>query len=165
MTRCREAGFSTLEALAAVAILAVAGAAALGAAGRGMEAWKESAQASAAAALALGVDDALRSAALEIRVPWWERGARAEGGEESMRMAYWRGLKEESLTIAARDGGLVLATPESSRFFKGVHLVHAGPVPDDKSPSRGIRVDYRIYGRLFSTTAGFGAWALGKAFP
>lgn len=161
----REAGSTTLEALAAVAILAAAGAAALGAAGRGMDAWKGCVKASAAAALALDVDDALRSAALEVRVPWWERGSRVEGGEESMRMAYWRGFKEESLTVASRDGGLILAAPESSRFFKAVRLIHAGPMPDDGSPPRGIRVDYRIDGRLFSTTAGFGAWALGKAFP
>ena len=165
MTPDRETGSTTLEALAAVVILAAAGAAALGAAGPGMDAWKECVETSAAAALALGVDDALRSAALEVRVPWWERGALLEGGEKSMRMSYWRGLKKESWTITARDGGLFLATPESSRFFRGVRLIHAGPAPDDGSPPRGSRVDYRIDGRLYSTTAGFGGWALGKAFP
>jgi hypothetical protein len=156
-----DSGSTTFEALTAVLILSVAGAAALAAATGGMRAYRASRAASVTAARALAVDDALRSVAREIRVPLWERRYRVESDGRSMQIAYWRALAEASLRIEGTDAGLALVLPEGSRFFEKVQLTYLGPVPDGDAPPRGIRADYTIGDRSFSTVAEFGARPLG----
>lgn len=161
----RESGFTTLEALAGLIILGVVAAAAGGAASSGIRGFRATRETSITAARVLVLDDYLRRAAREIRIPYWERRVRVEAGLPGWRIGWWLAQADQVIRVEETDDGMAVTTPEGSRVFRDATVLAVSPIPDMDGPPRGLRVRYRVRELEFVTEAEFGAWAPEKAYP
>jgi hypothetical protein len=155
-----RSGASLLEAAVAVAVLAVLLAASAGAlSGSARSLGRARASAREAAAL-LGVDDAVRSAVAELRVPYWRDAPRLEAEGAAGAVAVLGGPAEDTLRIGPSPEGLFVERAGARRLFPGVEFGGASLV--EGGAAVGLELRYRVGGRGYSTLAVFGSRPLGR---
>jgi len=151
-----DEGSTLIEAVVAVMVIAIAGAALFGGVGVGMRAFEKGDRAAHSAAEALMIDDTLRERSREVKIPYWERGARLGRDAGSTTVFYYGGLKKSTLSIAEQDSALVLDCPAGRSAFPGIHLISVLPL-ESGGALAGLDVSYAIGGRRYHSLAAFGA--------
>lgn len=155
-----ESGSTALEALIAIAVIAVAGAALVAGTRLGLSSSVASGQAGTAAAGILRFDDALRSAALRVRIPYWSTALRIEPDQTGCAVPWVDGNPSRYLTLAASSDFLELSIDGETRRFSSVLDAKFRIISRDGNVPAGLRVDYTIGGRKLTCVARFGAAAI-----
>lgn len=161
VSRDPETGSTVIEALMALLLIALALGAAFASVSGGLRSIGSSGGTIKNAATLLRFDDALRNAALDVRVPYWEGDSAVTPDGAGGAVGFWQGTRNEALRLGMDGNGAFLENPSGRRNFPKVELLSVGPLADSSGRERGLRVSYRIGEREFSTEALFGAAGIG----
>jgi hypothetical protein len=158
-SRADEAGFALAEAVAALLVLSVLGGIALGFASSALGAIGRSGRAARSAAVLLGAEAAIRDAAAEVRIPYWERRAALLVAEGRASAPFFRGDPRSRLELAWEGGSLAVSrgggTGDVSRIAP-LRILGVGPLRGRRGELRGIVVSVEVEGRACAIAASFG---------
>jgi hypothetical protein len=167
-----EAGFTLAEAAAAIAVLSVIAGLVAAFASGGLRSVERSRSASEMAAVLLRTEAALREAAAEVRIPYWERRAAIRVAEGQVEVPYFQGEADSFLRLdwdgrrlaiaggaAAGDDGRSSGGRSAVRFPVAVRGVETFRAPGGEP--RGLVVELEVRGRRCAIAASFGQGPLG----
>ncbi len=152
-----EDGSTTLEVIAALAILAVIGAASYSVTVAGLHASEPTRRAASYASRLVQTDDALRRFVGRIRIPYWVRDVTLETGNGVYRLPYYEGTGPLTLEMANGGDALSIASSSEHVTIDGVRLESVKPLPESSQRIRAVMVMYRIAGKEYRTIASFGS--------
>lgn len=171
-----DAGFTTVEAIVAIAIIAAAGAMLAMASSVAFRTLIKTHDGVITSADCLSTDAAIRAAVGRVRIPWWESRAKAELSAEGVTIPWLDGIKENTITLSVVDGHLVIlssvADSLSSEGSGETAVIYRTRFAlDDVSFSalsledktvRGIEVTYTKGNATVTCDAPFASFAMGK---
>ncbi len=156
----RDAGFTTMEVVVAMALTAIVGGALLSGVS-GSLALVDKARRRAASSIALlKTDDALRAAVAQVRIPYWERSARAVRDGDDLLLPWFQGVKGRKLRVGVREGRLFMEAGGTLTRFDGIEDPEIRALPSAGSPA-ALEISYTVEDRAVRLLAPFGARPLG----
>lgn len=166
MSLDRTDGFTTIEAIVAIAIVAAAGAIMAIVSGIAIKSLAKTGDGAMTAADCLMTDTALRTAVGRVRIPWWESRVEIELSPDSASVLWFDGMPESALTLSIDDGHLVISGgPESNRMYRSrvaLDGVSFRALTGDNDMVRGIEITYTKQNTVITCAASFASFAMGK---
>lgn len=155
-----EEGSTALEALIAIAVISIAAVALVAGARNGLSVITKAESSARDSAKVLRIDDALRSAASRVRVPYWARGTELESDGQQVTIPWYEGLRGSALTISLGNETLTIAEGATSRVFPDVPGARLALVNNPAGAVSAIELRYASRRGEIRVLAPFGAAAL-----
>jgi type II secretory pathway pseudopilin PulG len=173
MKKNNDAGSTTIEALVALLILSIAGAALVAGTSGGIAAAVRAQGAAKDATTVLRLDDAVRRAALRVRLPYWDRSAVASAvaeagaaaGAGALTVPWFDGVADETLRLSIEGETLKVESGGTTTIFSGMQNTAAKFITEKDDSVKGIDLRCEIGGRQVHIVAPFGAVPMAKETP
>jgi type II secretory pathway pseudopilin PulG len=162
--RASDAGFTLVEAAATLALISIIGGLVSTFAAGGMRAIEATRKAQAEASMALKVGAALRDAAGQVRIPYWERKASLRIADSSASVPYFRGDRASILELDWKGRSLAISKAGATESMSPAETLGVAPLLGASGELRGIVVALSVGGKSCAISARFGqaALSLGK---
>jgi type II secretory pathway pseudopilin PulG len=165
MKMSNEAGSTTIEVLVALIILSIAGAALIAGSRSGISAAAGAQRAAVSSISILRLDDAVRRAALRVRIPYWDRSVKIVDEGQTLAIPWFDGDPAMTLSLGMVADTIVLETGGEKSSFTGIKNAKQEFIRDEAGSVKGIDLRYEIDGRELHVLASFGAFALPEETP
>ena len=157
-----EEGATALEALIAIALLSVALGSLVAGSRGGIAALGRVRTTAEETAAILRADDALRSAAARVRIPYWARDAEPETEDGRLSVPWYEGKADRKLVLSSGADGLAIAGGEDLRRVPGIADARLSVLRGREGQAAGIEAAFVLRGREVRVAAAFGSAAVGQ---
>jgi type II secretory pathway pseudopilin PulG len=167
MASAKESGFTTIEALTAMALIAVAGAMIAGVSTLAIRSAQKSRESVRTTLTLILTNRAIRESAARIRTPYWANADFAESDGNSCMARWLDGKKDDTLTIEKADDAVIIhSTVEGkesqTRVCQGFKEVSINLIKRDDGVPVGLRVDFSLNGANRSIQSAFASVPLNR---
>lgn len=160
MKKRDETGSTALEALIAIAVISIAGIALVAGSRNGLAAIAKAESAATDSSKILRIDDALRAAASEVRIPYWARGVELTTDGRTVSVPWYGGHAAEKLQISIAERSIVLKAGDATRNLSGVADARLAVARNTEGAVAGIELVFKMRDSEVRVLAPFGSAAI-----
>jgi hypothetical protein len=155
-----EEGSTALEALIAIALISIALGALVAGTRSGIAVLARARDAADDAQTLVKMDDAIRSAAYRVRIPYWARSVEPAVVDGRLSIPWLDGREDRLLEFSIGEDAVVVAEGDAVLRFSNITAARIDLVKNKGGGASGVALRYAIRDREVSVLAAFGSTAL-----